>query len=585
MADNLYDVLSGIQVTADDITQATTFAKQYLQALSPDLDLREGIALGDTVLRPNATFLAMVKKGLDYYFANNTVSGITDTSDSSMVDKILSNFFIERNLGGKVTVNTRLYFLLGNRDIFISASNSFSMDNVVVFQPVQDVYIFSTDLTYDSARDEFYYDLLLTSTSNTASANNITGDFLYHSQVDPYFLSATVLYVAAQGTDPETNTQFIERSKSSLSTRNLINNPSIKYIVGSNYAFTQVVPKGYGDVEMIRDTVQVVNPITHSTTYADTIHTGGMVDVYVNDVTLSTTISYTTDTSGDIFIPALYVSNSRGVVYQTLKANTDTDSVPYAATMNVTYGSGTDPVGTDFVSINTIVPNLFTDPVINDVGFSYLQCVKVNFPGYALANFTGSISGTTLTVSGLTGNIVVNTAITGSGVAANTIVTGGTYPTFTVNNSQTISSTAMVGTNTATLILNYFPNLYTLQQLLDNNDNKVLCANYLARSLNNYAIDVNITHIGSVVLTAAELTAATTALKNYFSTLLAGQSLIVSNLIQVLLDQAKIPNLDVGITVTYTLFDRYFTNITGTITSYKTCNPTEIFVLRNVTSD
>lgn len=62
-----------------------------------------------------------------------------------------------------------------------------------------------------------------------------------------------------------------------------------------------------------------------------------------------------------------------------------------------------------------------------------------------LADFTGSISGTTLTVSATSaGQVVIGGVITGTGVAANTYVTRNNGGNFTVSVSQTVSSTAMV---------------------------------------------------------------------------------------------------------------------------------------------
>lgn len=69
------------------------------------------------------------------------------------------------------------------------------------------------------------------------------------------------------------------------------------------------------------------------------------------------------------------------------------------------------------------------------------------------ANYTGAISGTTLTVSGLTvGHIAIGQEVTGSGVTANTVITGfltgtGGNGTYTVNNTQTVVSTPMVAVN------------------------------------------------------------------------------------------------------------------------------------------
>lgn len=62
------------------------------------------------------------------------------------------------------------------------------------------------------------------------------------------------------------------------------------------------------------------------------------------------------------------------------------------------------------------------------------------------AAFTGAISGTTLTVSAVTtGAIAIGQKITGTGVAAGTVVTGfvsgtGGTGTYTVNNTQTVAS-------------------------------------------------------------------------------------------------------------------------------------------------
>ena len=60
------------------------------------------------------------------------------------------------------------------------------------------------------------------------------------------------------------------------------------------------------------------------------------------------------------------------------------------------------------------------------------------------AIFTGSISGTTLTVSNLqSGTIAIGNALFGVGVAQETVITGGSGTSWTVNTSQTVSATLM----------------------------------------------------------------------------------------------------------------------------------------------
>ena len=59
------------------------------------------------------------------------------------------------------------------------------------------------------------------------------------------------------------------------------------------------------------------------------------------------------------------------------------------------------------------------------------------------ASFTGSISGTTLTVSGVTGTIAIGQAVVGSGVLSGTYIVSGSGSTWTVSTSQTVASSPL----------------------------------------------------------------------------------------------------------------------------------------------
>ena len=59
------------------------------------------------------------------------------------------------------------------------------------------------------------------------------------------------------------------------------------------------------------------------------------------------------------------------------------------------------------------------------------------------ATFTGSISGTALTVSGVTGTIAIGQNVLGANVQPGTQVTGGSGSSWTVSPSQTVASTAL----------------------------------------------------------------------------------------------------------------------------------------------
>ena len=61
------------------------------------------------------------------------------------------------------------------------------------------------------------------------------------------------------------------------------------------------------------------------------------------------------------------------------------------------------------------------------------------------ASFTGSISGTSLSVSGVTGTIVIGQLVQGTGITFNTYINGGSGSSWTVNNSQTVSGAMTSG--------------------------------------------------------------------------------------------------------------------------------------------
>ncbi len=68
-------------------------------------------------------------------------------------------------------------------------------------------------------------------------------------------------------------------------------------------------------------------------------------------------------------------------------------------------------------------------------------------PNLGGATFTGSISGTTLTItSAITGTVQIGQLLTGSGVSNRTYIVAGSGLSWTVSNSQTVGSTSMTST-------------------------------------------------------------------------------------------------------------------------------------------
>lgn len=511
------DTLQDIVVTKEDIIQSEEFAKKYLSALFPDLDLRDNVALADLVIRPSAVLIAMIDKGLNSYFSSNSLAGVTDDTPEDAVDRLLSNLFIERLTGTSAIIRVRLYFLVGDRGIFVSVNNTFSVDNENQFRPIVDTYIASSELTYDGTKDEWYYDIDMISLQQTEASNLDSGDLIYHTQVDPYFVQATVLYLSSKAITPESNTAAIARSNTAVSTRNLINVPSIQSAITTVFnMFNYIVSIGMGDVEMKRDLIHVLDPYSMT---AKTLHVGGKVDVYVDAPISSKVVQYETDTSGEIYITAesgVQVSVRRATATEA-SDNGLTDTIPNTTIPTIVPGAMV-------LNPTTLLYEFQPLSDDNDFGLSNKQVFKATFSGV------------------------------------------------TTVKSASFYEERVVG-------------ISSLQSYLEDSYSRVVCANYLARLLNTYYVNINAKKVGGGALSNAELASGYNALFTYISGLKAGEELVVTNLISVLVAESKITNLDVtSVAVTYRLFDTVFSGATGSIVSSLNPGRTFRFYLDNLTS-
>ena len=95
--------------------------------------------------------------------------------------------------------------------------------------------------------------------------------------------------------------------------------------------------------------------------------------------------------------------------------------------------SATIPVGS-FITVAGVTPSGY-----NATGAAVTASSTLSFSA------TGSISGTTLTVSSVTGTVSIGQEIFGNSVNGNTYIISGSGTTWTLNRSQTVSSTTITG--------------------------------------------------------------------------------------------------------------------------------------------
>ena len=282
MAD-LYSVVQGLTPSPNDLLEAELLSTQILQANFPDLDLRQGTAVRDLVIRPAALLFALCKLGTDYYFAQNTIANVTDTTPTDMVDSIMSNWFMTRNIGLQSIISARLYFAR-QKNVNISSDTYFSPDNILKFYPSVSAAYNASSLQFDSFSNEYYIDINLTAAAEGSSYNLASGSLLYFSNFDPYFLRAEINYLVSSSIDTETNTQFITRAQSAISTRNLINIPSVAANLQSQFNYIdKLVTVGMGNPDMIRDQVNIMLDTTLPIQVSSLTSVGTLATVTLNN--------------------------------------------------------------------------------------------------------------------------------------------------------------------------------------------------------------------------------------------------------------------------------------------------------------
>lgn len=642
MAD-LYSVIPGIQVSDNEVLEAELIATQILQAKYPDLDLREGTGIRDLVIRPTATLMAMLNKSLTFYFAQNTIDGITDDTAQDLLDKIMSNWFLTRKQGSKAVINARLFFAK-QKEVAITTDAFFSTDGTLKFFPEQNVSIPSNQLTFDAFNNEYYYDLDLTAEAEGESYNISSGSLLYFSNFDPFFLRAEINFLKDSAIETETNSEFIERAQTSISTRNLINTRSITSKMLEDFSLLAGVTSiGMGDPEMIRD--QVWSYVPSLTPPTVLIHSGGMVDVYCR-VPLSTGIvQVPTDGSGKAFLEGAIYEFSRSPI----SGSATPDTVPFYITKSITSltRSGTTATADtstahgfttgDSITIIGATPSgyngTFTITVTDSDTFTYTVSNTLSTPAtgtitankqlsYTVSNFYASVSTlTSLTQSAGTATATLNNHGITAGrwiqiAGANESEYNGWFKvlsttqntfTYAVDSgaaspaTSTISVTATVPANdygfsnksilvadfgasylnsTASFNIKFFQDIDGLQTYLEDESRRVLCADMLARGYNLYLLTVTITGYNGP---SPDEEICQQVVEDYLSSLAPGELFVIADL-TAKLNEKGITTIKTPIDITYRYFHRDLPTVqTGTITDYLDTNDrTAVIMLENI---
>lgn len=244
----------------------TDLIKDRLKELDSTLDIREGTALYEFLVKPLALILSPLRSEIDEIKQFQSIS-TAETLPESELDLLASNFFITRNDGDRATTTVRI-FITEAVDITLEVGAIFDAKNGQQFTNIESFTFSKSEINLNKEGELFYFDVQVLSLEKAAEAN-IKIDEITSMDVDvPGFVNLKNIVAATGGRRPETNTELVDRIKKSISLRNLITSNGISTIITENFSdIFEVKVVGFGDSEMHRDTTLGV-------------HVGGRVDVY-----------------------------------------------------------------------------------------------------------------------------------------------------------------------------------------------------------------------------------------------------------------------------------------------------------------
>ena len=309
-----------ITVNAQDVQDAETFIKEYLDDAVPEGDYSDGAALRDLAVKAVAGVVALLRETGRQIEVRQSIKTIleVDTSDDptaadDAVDAWASNWFIGRRGGGYARIMG--YGLATQRaDLNVKRTTRFYKTTDLPFlldNGGMDLHIPAEQLIalFDSSGivTGYQFKVPLVAQTTGAGFNIEPGRFSAFDTFSPYVTQIETLVKATGGKDIESTPDLIDRSNTVVATRNLINARSCDVVLKDEYVeITSLSLIGMGDVEMIRDReIEATNGIE--------VHTGGCQDIFI--ATAVVEMSFTGTVGGKFQRPDNVASVFRDLTY------------------------------------------------------------------------------------------------------------------------------------------------------------------------------------------------------------------------------------------------------------------------------
>lgn len=276
------------------VQQAESFLAGWLAPQYPSMDLNEGV-FRNLLIRAAGAFHVLNQELMAELKASQSmlaVSADPEGADPEVVDAILSNYRMTREVGAKAT-GTVTILMSYLQSVTISASTVFIANglNFLVTQPyvaVTDPASVLTDqqrLIVARSDGTYSFTVPVEAEAEGTDYNLRIGTRFTVTPLVTGFIDAYALQDFAGGTGTETNTELIARMNEAIVQKVLSGRVQIEALLAEQCTTLQASSiVGFGDAEMLRDRHNMFG-----------ISTGGKADLYCRTQALPQTLKITHD--------------------------------------------------------------------------------------------------------------------------------------------------------------------------------------------------------------------------------------------------------------------------------------------------
>jgi hypothetical protein len=305
-------MLDRIKVSSTDVERLANSIVAYLNSTTSEANFSEGTALHDLVVVPLATVVAAIEGDVNQIENKLSIGQLKeDESESatSMLDQLASNYFISRNTGTKAEGVVHLV-LSTNDPISIPVGTIFEKTPGVeyVYDQAQPLVISSPEMEdeTDSSGNptgNYIASVFVVASRDSIGSGLVPGDFssMTNTPFNLVRIHNTETFTA--GEDQESNFEFCERIKDSLTHRGFNTISSIRTTILDNVdSAKNVFVVGAGHPSMQRDVLRIGT--------SNKLHTLGMVNIIVD--TGFSIVSTDVDTAATFSFSALKFEEQTG---------------------------------------------------------------------------------------------------------------------------------------------------------------------------------------------------------------------------------------------------------------------------------